>query len=273
MGMTASVTVWNEIPVSEGNVPLQYLKLAATKVGLLGLQGQTTFTIWTNAPETAVQLVLPSWLVNLGYDKVGDKITYLLHVNENSSTTTVRSATISVQVGRLTAKLEAKQGVKPIDLGPGYGFYIVRDDLTLAGYWDQIANVPYNLVSPLDASLTQKDPPNPKSCVALFGPGARLPTMYELRQLLPTNHNERMAVNAAIQAKGGVPMMYNQTSGAASPSNPYISSTSASWLSSDYTDVSFVTIRSDLGAVYATDRKFTNQGFMNNRARCVMSKN
>ncbi|MFE7085212.1 BACON domain-containing protein [Sphingobacterium spiritivorum] len=267
-GMTATVTAWNEIPVTEGRPSSQYLKSSIKKVELNGLASEIFFTTWTNVPN--VTLDMPSWLFNSEIHELDDEIIYRIDAEENTSTTTPRTGKITIKAGRLTATLDVTQAVKPIDLGPDYGFYIVREDLEGAAYWDEIANVPYNLVSSLDASLTQKDPPNPNSCVALFGPGARLPTMYELRQLLPTDHNKRLAVNALIQARGGKPMQYNQATGLP---NPYLSSTSASWLSPSYTDESFVTIRSNIGAAYAKDRKFTNQGFMNNVARCVFSKN
>ncbi|EEI90822.1 hypothetical protein HMPREF0765_3582 [Sphingobacterium spiritivorum ATCC 33300] len=273
VNMTATVTAWNEIPGADSNMPLQYLKVDVAKVGISGLQGETTFTIWTNAPTSAVNLTLPLWLVNLGSNRVGNKITYKFFVAQNNSTTTVRSGNINVKVGRLTGTVDVKQGARPIDLGPDYGFYVFANDLLYAAFWFRVANVQDGNVSALDASLTQKEgEPYPESCVANLGPGARLPTIQELRQLMPTDHNARLAVNQAISAQKGTGLIYFQTSGAGSLTDPYLSSSSATVLDPTSSNTVFLMIRSNLGAAYDTDRKFPLQGYGNNKARCVISK-
>jgi|GEM_PF-2228936 len=259
LDMTVQVTDWTNADLSEGNMPLQYLRVSTTKAELSGFQGEMTFTVWTNAPT--VNLVLPNWLLNLETDRLGDKITYRFFVNENNSAIAKRTAKINVQVGRLTGTVNVTQGAKPIDLGPGYNFYVFARDLNeTVFFWYIAANVEKGNISLLDASLTQKTgEPYPLSCVAKLGPGARLPTIQELRQLIPNDQAEHDAVNAAIKALGGNPMPVDINS-----LTYFLSSTSES----------LNTFKGIYGKTRLdfTMAKFPTNGLANLIGRCVLSK-
>ncbi|EFK59254.1 BACON domain-containing carbohydrate-binding protein [Sphingobacterium spiritivorum] len=260
-GMTATMTAWNEIAVAEGKPSLEYLKSDTKKVELYGFEENNLYiTTWTNVPN--VELIIPpdyDWIENTEIHEMDDEITYGLVVEENPSTTQARTGKITIKAGRLSATIDVIQGARPIDLGPGYNFYLFSENITDLLYWYYAANVPKDLYSLEDASLTQKPgTPYPKSCVARLGTRARLPTLSELRQLIPTDAAGRQAVNDAIHAKGGQRLSTNGI-------DPYLTSTSAT--------VSTVhTIRADNGA-QGTYGKFPNQGEGNLKARCVVSKN
>ncbi|MGJ1317743.1 hypothetical protein ACR776_04180 [Sphingobacterium spiritivorum] len=262
IGMSTSVTKWNEISLSESNMQQQYLRFDTKKAELSGLRGEMEFTIWTNAP-TATLSGLPSWLVELNRDQVGDKITYRIFVNENTSATAKRTANINIKVGRLTGKIPVTQGPKPIDLGSNYNFYVFGQNLKESIQWYISANVEEKFYSFLDASLTQKQgDPYPESCVARLGPGARLPTIEELRQLLPATTQERDVVNNLIEAEGGIGMPYGYGSGNAY----YMSSSSANNVASSFKGIYGI---DGLGYTYP---KYITQLLGNLTARCVVSK-
>ncbi|EEI91709.1 hypothetical protein HMPREF0765_2656 [Sphingobacterium spiritivorum ATCC 33300] len=267
VNMTATVTAWNETSVADANIPaVQYLKVAIPKVELSGLQGQTTFTIWTNAPTPAVNLDLPTWLVKLDEDRDGDKITYSFHVDENNSATAVRSSTIGVRVGSIIGKLEVKQGARPIDLGSGFGFYVFAGDVPDAGFWYKVANVEKSISSPLDASLTQKSgDPYPESCVAIWGQGARLPTFTELRQLMPTDANARKEIYKTISDAGGTALLDN-----AIDLWIYMSSSARPFYADQYRAIKAGGAAEE--NFYSKSGGWNNQWYGNSRGRCVLSK-
>ncbi|MGJ1365181.1 FimB/Mfa2 family fimbrial subunit [Sphingobacterium spiritivorum] len=260
VGMTTTVTKWNEINVSESNIQQHYLKFDTKKVELSGFRGELEFTIWTNAPTVTLS-GLPLWLVQLDRHQVGDKITFRIFVDENTSATAKRTADINIKVGRLTGKIPVTQGAKLIDLGPNYNFYVFGQDLREPRQWYIAANVEERFYSLLDASLTQKQgDPYPESCVAKLGPGARLPTIEELRQLIPATKQERDVVNNLFKEKGGIGMPY----GEASKNVYYMSSSSA--LANLFRGII------DYDGSYYTLSKFLTQGFANLSTRCVVSK-
>ncbi|MGJ1445539.1 hypothetical protein ACR79S_02220 [Sphingobacterium spiritivorum] len=254
VGMTATVTPWNQINVSEGNIPVNYLRVSTTKANVIGVPGDMTFSVWTNLPD--VTLDLPAWLKILESDKIGDKTIYKLEVNANPSATAPRSGKINVKVGRLIRGIDIAQSARPIDLGDQFNFYVFANDILYFYYWYVAANVQEGNYSMLDASLTQKlGDPYPKSCIATLGSGARLPTIQELRQLIPLDAAGRAAINQALHAQGGESLGTTVTYYPSSSSATEITAQAISWEGTSM-----------------TYNKFPNQGNGNLRARCVISK-
>ncbi|SUJ06480.1 Uncharacterised protein [Sphingobacterium spiritivorum] len=264
VGMTASVTQWNEVTIADTNVPPQYyLKVSITQAEVNGLRGELIFDVSTNAPD--ITLNLPIWLNILGRNELGDKITYKLKIDENPSATKLRNGKINVIVGRITRVINIEQGGRPVDLGNDYNFYVFAKNISSTGSgipaWYALANVENGLVSALDASLTQKPgEPYASSCVAKLGQGARLPTFAELEQLMPVGNSNRDIVNAALSANGADPMPYEYPQGGVVPF--YLSS------SADSHGSLFRLI--DYDGTRLAYAKNSNMG--NYVARCVISK-
>ncbi|WP_434430054.1 hypothetical protein [Sphingobacterium spiritivorum] len=258
--MTATIKPWNEISPSVMNTQANYLKVSTTQEKVNGLQGELTFNIRTNV--TNVTLDLPNWLSLLNDDKEGDKTTYKLYISENSSATTPRTGDIRIRIGRLTRLIKIEQGARPIDLGPAFGFYVFAKNLRDTGFWYRVANVDRKTDSNLDASLTQKSgTPYAESCVANLGEGARLPTITELRQLMPANASERNAINNEIRNQGGTDLP--------SGNNNYSLYMSSSSFSSAY----YKGIRSEGNDdIYGKFGGPDHVWYGNSIGRCVLSK-
>ncbi|MGJ1419129.1 hypothetical protein ACR79T_05855 [Sphingobacterium spiritivorum] len=263
MGMTATVTPWNEVTMAGGNSPQYYLKVSITQAEVKGLEGNLTFDVTTNAPN--VTLKLPAWLNILERNEVGEKITYKLKINQNPNTMGLRSGKINVNVGRLTRVINIVQGGRPVNLGNNYSFYVfaknIRNSDNSIPSWYALSNVQNGFFSPLDASQTQKPgTPYASSCVARLGPGARVPTYDELDQLMPVGNSNRDIVNAALSAAGADPMPYNYPGGGTIPF--YVSSTASG------NGSQFRLIWHDGTRQYYS--KTSSSG--NYEARCVLSK-
>ncbi|WP_293913662.1 hypothetical protein [Sphingobacterium sp. UBA5789] len=263
VNMSTTITPWNESSLSETGTTLNYLKVSTTKAELTGFSGELNFSIWTDAPA-AITLELPAWVSKLDEIRQGDRIDYKLHIMQNPSPKAKRTAVINAKLGRLTRVVNITQGIRPTDIGPEFDFYLFKKLIVENAWWYLCANVEKGNSSPLDASLTQKTgEPYPASCVAIFGKGARLPTMQELRQLIPANNTDRNAVNAKIRNAGGddfpIPDDLNNYY------YLYLSSSAATNDNSYFAGI-------DNSGNTKTYPKFTNQGYANLFPRCVLSK-
>ncbi|WP_293913664.1 MULTISPECIES: hypothetical protein [unclassified Sphingobacterium] len=208
VNMSTTIIPWNESSLSETGTTINYLKVSTTKAELTGFSGELDFSIWTDAPA-AITLELPAWVSKLDEIRQGDRIDYKLHFMQNPSPTAKRNAVINAKLGRLTREVNITQGIRPTDIGPEFDFYLFKKhNLNVEnGIWYLSANVEKYNYSFEDASLTQKTgEPYKESCVAIYGKGARLPTIQELRQLVPENEQQRNAVNAKISSAGGDPL-------------------------------------------------------------------
>ncbi|MGJ1384557.1 hypothetical protein ACR782_00025 [Sphingobacterium spiritivorum] len=222
VGMTASVTVWNEVSVSDTNIGApQFLKLSMDSVTIKRSAQTLLLEVRTNDLSAMTLTDIPDWMT-VTRQNDAEKSTFTLKIPTYTSPLRVRVAKLAVNAGRIKKIITIIQSPPPIDIG--LPFLVSGSNLSGEKIpWYKRANVEYGLYVNMDASQTQKPgTPYPESCAAL-GAGYRLPTYNELIQLVPpTSPSGRQNIDNQLANKGGLPI--NNSSYATT----YLSSSTAS---------------------------------------------
>ncbi|QQS97093.1 BACON domain-containing protein [Sphingobacterium spiritivorum] len=204
VSMSATVTAWNEVSVSDSNIGApQFLKLSMDSVTIKRSAQTLLLEVRTNDLSAMTLTDIPNW-ITVTRQNDAEKATFTLKIPTYTSPLRVRVAKLAVNAGRIKKIITIIQSPPPIDIG--LPFLVSGSNLSGEKIpWYKRANVEYGVYVNSDASQTQKPgTPYPESCAAL-GAGYRLPTYNELIQLVPpTSPSERQNIDYQLGIKGGL---------------------------------------------------------------------